>query len=281
MDPWQILAGPLDEILHRAYLQHAVLGGLFVALVCAVLGVFVVLRGLSLLGDGLGHVSFGGVALGLLYRLDPLPMALLFSVGGALAIHLLRVKRIVRGDTAIGILFTAGLAFGIMIISHANLNANVTTYLFGTILAADQGELNVVFAVGAGLVLLIALFQKEFFYMTYSEEGAQVAGLPTAFLNFLFMGLTAASIVVAVRIVGVLLVSALLIIPAAASLQLARSFRTALALSAAFGLLSVLIGFWLAIDGGFAAGASIAISSCGIFVLAAIAKPIVRRRLGA
>jgi zinc transport system permease protein len=275
------LTDPFQQILHRSYLQHAFLGGLLVALICAILGVFIVLRGLSLLGDGLGHVSFGGVALGLLYGYNPIIMALAFSIGGALVIHLLRASRIVRGDTAIGILFTAGLSFGIMIVSHNNLNANVSTYLFGTILGANAGELNIVFAVGAGLLVLLGLFQKEFFYMTFSDEGAKVAGLPVGFLNFLFMTLTAASVVVAVRIVGVLIVSALIIIPAASALQVARSFRTAIILSAILGLASVVGGFWLAIDGGYAVGASIAMTACAIFVLAALAKPLLRKRLGA
>lgn len=268
---------PLEQVLRYEYLQHAILGGLLVALVCAILGVFVVLRGLSLLGDGLAHVSFGGVALGLTLGLYPLPMALLFSVGGALAIHVLRERRIVRGDTAIGILFTAGLAFGILLVSRGNVGGSVTSYLFGTILAVQATDLQVVVGVGAGLLLLLGLFQKEFFAMTYSEEAATVAGLPTRFLNVLFMALTAAAIVVASRMVGVLLVSALLIVPAAASLQLARGFRNAIVLSAALGLLAVALGFWVAIANGVAVGASIALSSCALFVLAAVAKPLLRR----
>ncbi|MEA3202427.1 MAG: zinc transport system permease protein [Thermoplasmata archaeon] len=267
---------PLEQVLHYAYLQNAILGGLLVGVVCAILGVFVVLRGLSLLGDGLAHVSFGGVALGLTLGLYPLPVALAFSIGGAIAIHVLRERRIVRGDTAIGILFTAGLAFGILLVSRGNFGVNVNSYLFGTILAVQPVDLQVVFWVGAGLLVLLGLFQKEFFYMTYGEEAAKVSGLPVRFLNLLFMALTAAAIVVAARMVGVLLVSALLVVPAAASLQLARSFRSAVLLSAVLGVAAVLAGFWVAIANGTAAGASIALCSCGIFVLAAAAKPLLR-----
>lgn len=268
---------PIDQVLRYAYLQHALLGGLLVALVCAILGVFVVLRGLSLLGDGLAHVSFGGVALGLTLGLYPLPVALAFSIAGALAIHLLRERRIVRGDTAIGILFTAGLAFGILLVSRGGFTGSVNSYLFGTILAVQDTDLQVVVAVGAGLLVLLGLFQKEFFAMTYSEEAATVAGLPTRWLNPLFMALTAAAIVAAARMVGVLLVSALLVVPAAASLQLARGFRNAILLSAALGIAAVLAGFWVAIANGVAVGASIALSSCALFALAALARPMLRR----
>jgi zinc transport system permease protein len=268
---------PLEQVLHYAYLQHAILGGLLVSAVCAILGVFVVLRGLSLLGDGLAHVSFGGVALGLTLGLYPLPVALAFSIAGALVIHTLRERRIVRGDTAIGILFTAGLAFGILLVTRGGFSGNINSYLFGTILAIQGTDLQVVVAVGAGLLLLLGLFQKEFFYMTYGEEAATVSGLPVRFLNILFMSLTAAAIVVASRMVGVLLVSALLVVPAAASLQLARGFRNAVTLSAVLGVLAVLAGFWVAIANGTAVGASIALSSCAIFVVAAMAKPMLRR----
>jgi zinc transport system permease protein len=269
---------PLEQVLHYTYLQNAILGGLLVSIVCAVLGVFVVLRGLSLLGDGLAHVSFGGVALGLTLGFYPLPVALAFSIGGALVINTLRERRIVRGDTAIGILFTAGLAFGILLVTHGNFSANIGSYLFGTILAIQGTDLQVVFAVGAGLLVLLGLFQKEFFYMTYSEEASKVSGLPVRALNVLFMALTAASIVVASQMVGVLLVSALLIVPAAASLQLARGFRNAIFLSAVLGIVAVLAGFLVAIAYGTAVGASIALCSCALFVLAALARPVLARR---
>lgn len=270
---------PIEQVLHYPYLQHALMSGVLVAIVCGVLGVFIVLRGLSLLGDGLAHVSFGGVALGLTLMVYPTYVALVFTILGALVIHFLRTRGIVRGDTAIGILFTAGLAFGRVLLSRGGFSVNIDSILFGQLLGVDAGDLPVVVAVGLGLLLLLGLFQKEFFYMTYSEPGAQVAGLPVHFLNVVFMALTAATIVVASKTVGVLLVSALLVIPAAASLQLATSFRKAIGLSVLFGLASVAAGFAFSLGPGhYPTGASIALSSCAIFVLAALAKPFVRRQ---
>ncbi|MES2153774.1 MAG: metal ABC transporter permease [bacterium] len=269
---------PIEQVLHYQYLQHALLGGVLVAVVCGVLGVFLVLRGLSLLGDGLAHVSFGGVALGLTVSFYPTYVALAFTIAGALLIHLLRTRGIVRGDTAIGILFTTGLAFGRVLLSRGSFNVNVDSLLFGQLLGVPESDLPVVLVVGVGLLVLLGLFRKEFFYMTYSEPGAQVAGLPVQPLNALFMALTATAIVVASKMVGVLLVSALLIMPAAASLQLARSFNKAILFSVVFGLASVAAGFWFSLGPGhFPTGASIALCSSALFAAAALARPLLRR----
>ena len=240
------------------------------------MGVFLVLRNLSLLGDGLAHMSFGGVALGLIAGFYPLGAALLFAVGGALAVHFLRERGYVKGDVAIGILFTTGLAFGILLISaNQGFNVNTHSFLFGSILAIDTRDLYVTSLVAAALVGLLLLFYKELFYMTYSEEAARVSGLPVGLLNVLFMALTACAIVVAARIVGILLVSALIVVPAA-SLQVAKSFRLALCLSVLVGVASVVVGIALSVQQGYATGASVALT-CVAFFVAALAVKTLRR----
>lgn len=256
----------VDLFLAYPFLQRALLAALVVAVLCAVLGVYVVLRGLSLLGDGLAHISFAGVAIGLVVGIYPLGVALVAAIVGALAIHTLRARNVVRGDTAIGILFTAGLALGILLVSrHRGLGVDVTSYLFGNLLAVTAADLTLVSLIGTALVVVFGLMQKEFFYVTFNEEAARLSGLPVGLLNVLFTTLTAASIVMAARIVGILLVSALLVVPAATSLQFARSFRGAIALSVAFGLASVLAGVWAATEYGYATGASIALTSTLLF----------------
>lgn len=263
----------LDLFLQYEFLQRAALAGLLVALLCAALGVFLVLRNLSLLGDGLAHISFGGVAIGLAAGLYPLGVALVFAVAGAILVHVLRERRVVKGDTAIGILFTSGLALGILVVSATGgFSVNADSYLFGNILAIETTDLWVIAAVGAAILLLLALFQREFFYMTFSEEAARISGLPVHALNLLFVGVTAAAIVVASRIVGVLLVSALLIVPAASALQVSRSFRAAILTSVLFGLASVAIGLYVAVDRGYATGATVAITSTVLFALTVLGK---------
>lgn len=269
---------PIDLVLNYPFLQRALLAALVVAALSGLLGIYVVLRGLSLIGDGLAHISFAGVALGLSLGLYPLAFALGFAIVGALLIQALRASGKVRGDTAIGILFTAGLAFGIIIISkQKGFSVDLTTYLFGNILAVTNADLILVAAVALGLLVVFALLRKEFFYVTFSEEAARLSGLPVGALNVLFTALTAATIVVAARLVGVLLVSALLIVPAATSLQFARSFRFALVLSVLVGLASVLIGLYVAIAYGLATGASIALASAMLFGLALGGKALAMR----
>jgi zinc transport system permease protein len=262
MTDWSIFLEP--------WMRTAFLSGILVACLGGLLGVFLVLRQMSLLGDGLGHVSFGGVAIGLVFGVYPLGAALVFSIIGALIIHFLRERNIVKGDTAIGILFTLGLATGVVLLSaHGSLaGVNIEGYLFGSnILTVSHTDLQVVAWVGAALVLLISLFFKEFFSLTFSEEAAAVTGLPVRILNVLFVALAAATIVVATRVVGVLLVSSLLIVPAAASLQLARSFRLAIAFSMVLGVLSVILGLVVSVIEDWAAGGSVALVAGCLFIV--------------
>ena len=263
----------LDLFLNYPFLQRALIAALVVAVVSAILGVYVVLRGLSLIGDGLAHISLAGVALGFVLGVYPLATALLAAVVGALLIQALRSREIVRGDTAIGILFTAGLAIGILVISEGRgTGVDLASYLFGNILAVTERDVWLIGGVAAGIVAVFALLHKELFYVTFNEEAARLSGLPVPMLNVIFTVLTAASIVVAARVVGVLLVSALLIVPAASALQFARSFRSALTLSVLAGVISVVAGVFAAAQYGFPTGASVALASTTLFAVAVTAK---------
>ena len=267
----------VDLFLDYPFLQRALLAALIVAALCGALGVYVVLRGLSLLGDGLAHLSFAGVALGLVLGIYPLGLALVAAVGGALVIQALRSREIVRGDTAIGIMFTAGLALGILLISkNRGAGVDLTSYLFGNLLSVSSVDVVLVGAVAALLLAILLAFHKELFYVTFSEEAARLSGLPVGALNVLFTAATAASIVVAARIVGVLLVSALLVVPAASSLQLGRSFRATMAISVLFGLASVLVGVFVATQYGLATGATIALASSALFAATLGARLVTR-----
>ncbi|HET6403515.1 MAG TPA: metal ABC transporter permease [Candidatus Thermoplasmatota archaeon] len=263
----------IDLFLQYEFLQRALLAALAVAALCAALGVYVVLRGLSMLGDGLAHISFAGVALGLVLGLYPLALALIAAVAGALIIHALRAKEVVRGDTAIGILFTAGLATGILLVSRSRgLGVDLSSYLFGNLLAVGARDVATVGAIAGALLLILVVLHKELFYVTFNEEAARLSGLPVGMLNVLFTAATAASIVIAARVVGVLLVSALLVVPAATALQFERSFRATLAISVATGLASVLIGVWAAAEYSLATGASVALTATALFALVVLVK---------
>lgn len=269
----------LAEAFGHGFMQHALLGGLMVAVVCALIGVFTVLRGLSLLSDGLAHVSFAGIALGLVLNIFPLGLALAAAVLGAVGIQILRERGWAKGDVAIGLFFTAGLALGIALVSRGRgLNVSVSGYLFGSILTVTGRDLQWVLALGLVLVLLIAAFYKELLYVAFNEEAARVSGLPVRAIGFGASALTGATVVLAARIVGVLLVSALIIVPAAAALHLARSFRGTLAAAAVLGMLAVAVGLYSSYAWDVAAGASIALASLGLYVVVFLARRAVPGR---
>ena len=270
-----------DLLLHYPFLQRALLTALIVAVVASVVGVFVVLRGLSLLGDGLAHISLAGVAIGLVAGIYPLAMALVLAILGALAIHGLRAKGLARGDTAIGILFTTGLAGGIVILNkNDGLGVGLDSLLFGNLLSVGQDDLLLVGITAGILLATFALLHKEFVYITFNHEAARTAGLPVTMLDILFTVLTATTIVIASRIVGVLLVSALLIIPAATTLRFARTFRAALIGSIGVGLTSVLAGVMAATQWGLATGATIALSAAALFALGLVISAVSSARGG-
>jgi zinc transport system permease protein len=270
---WPNLISVFSE---NAFMLRALEAGLVVALISAVLGVFNVLRGLSLVSDGLAHVSLGGVALGLALGAanGSIWVAMAAAILGGLAIQWLRERGYAKSDAAIGIIFSTGLAIGIAIISHGGngLTRDVNGYLFGSILTSSQSDIITVSA-GAVVVLVVLLaFYKELFYLAFNEEAARVSGLPVTVLNSLFTILTAVCVVLAARVVGVLLVSALMIVPAASGLQLARSFRGALALSVALGMACVVAGLYASYVVDVATGPAIALASTTVFIIALLVR---------
>lgn len=269
------------EAFAPGFMQRALLAGLLVAGIAATLGVFLVLRGSAMIGDGLAHIAFSGVALGLVANVYPLGLALLAAVLAAVGIHALRSRGVVLTDTAIAIFFTTGLALAVLLVSLGRgFNVDLFSYLFGSILGVSEQDLVLVAGLGAVLVGALALLYKELFHLTFSEESARVAGLPVQGLNLVFAVLTAVTIVVAARVVGVLLVSALLVVPAATGLQVARSFRAALLLSAAVGALAVVAGLWAAYEADLAAGGAIAFASVAAFFVVLAGKRAARALAG-
>jgi zinc transport system permease protein len=261
----------IELFLEYPFMRRALLAALLIALVAAVLGVYVVLRRMALIGDGLAHVSLAGVAVGFMTGMYPLGWALVAALVGGMGIHLLMERGIVKSDTAIGIIFTGGLAVGILILSaDRGIGVDTHAYLFGNLLAVTPFDVRVVAILSVLLILVLGLLAKELFFITFSAEAARMAGLPVRVLDLVFTALTAVTVVVSVRIVGVLLVTALLVVPAASALQLATSFRSALALSAALGLAATLAGVWASATYGTATGASIAVAALALFLITAV-----------
>ena len=237
----------MENFLAYAFMQRALLAGFLISLTCAILGVFLVLRRDAMIGHGLAHVTFGGVALGLFLYLSPILVALGVAVVSALGILKLKERAGLHGDTAIGIISSLGMALGIILVSLAgSFNVDLFGYLFGSVLAIDPEEVWVALILALVVLFTIALFYQEFVYLTFDSESAKVSGVKVRRLDSLMAILTAVTVVLGMKVVGILLVSALLVIPAAAALQVARSFKEALAISASLAGISALGGLIMA-----------------------------------
>ena len=260
------------EIFSYGFMQRALISGLLIGVLCAVLGVFLVLRRLSLIGDGLAHVTFGSVALALALKAQPLyvtlaalPLVLLSSLG----ILKLTEKAKIYGDAAIGIVSAAGIAVGVILAgATGGFNVDLFSYLFGNILAVSSEE-TVMAAILFCLVIGVVVVQyRKLFAITFDEELARSSGIKVERINALLAILTALTVVLAMKLVGILLVSALLIIPPVTALQVARSFKLTIFLSALCSAFSVLGGILLALVLNLPSGGVIVLINIALFMIA-------------
>ncbi len=264
---------------HYPFLQRALLAGVVVAAVAAVLGVFVVLRNMSMIGDGLAHSAFGGVgfslfAAGYAIFLTPLQGALLFAVSGGLIISLLVERRLVGGDTALGIVFSLGLGLGVVFISVAGkgLGVDIFSFLFGNILTVSVDDLGLIVVMAAAIGVVLAVFYQRYTAIAFDPESAQVLGIPVSALNTLLNVLTAITVVIAMKVVGVLLVSALMIVPPATALQIGRRLPTVSVLAVLLAMLAVFVGLLCSYVFDVATGGAVALVSLGVFLAVSMGR---------
>jgi len=233
----------MESLLSYAFMQRAFLAGFLISLACAILGVFLVLRRDAMIGHGLAHVTFGGVALGIFLYVTPILVALGVAVVSALGILKLKERAGLYGDTAIAIISSLGMALGIILVTLAgSFNVDLFGYLFGNILAIDPMEVWMSLILALAVLTAVALFYQEFVFLTFDPESAKASGVRVRRLDALVAMLTAVTVVLGMKVVGILLVSALLVIPAAAALQVARSFKEALFISATLAGISAVCG---------------------------------------
>lgn len=266
----------LLDILQYTFIQRAYLAGSFIAVLCAMLGLFLVLRKLSLIGDGLSHVSFGAIALGLFLGIYPFYVAIPVVIVGSYFILKLTEKAKMYGDAAIGIVSSVGIASGIILASMSKgFNVDLFSYLFGNILAISDSEVYLSISLSLILLFIIFLFYNDLFSVTFDEEFARITGVKTERINLVMTSMTAVTVVLAIKVVGILLVSALLILPAVTALQIARGFKAAMLISVLGALASVLAGITLSFYLDLPAGATIVMISAGFFGATLLYKKII------
>jgi len=267
------------DMFGYAFIQRALLAGVLVGTVCAVVGVYVVLRGMSFMGAGISHTSLGGVAIGVTLGVDPIISAAVFSVLAGWAIAVASRRGHVKEDTAIGILFAAGMALGVLLISLGDeYQVDLLSYLFGSITAVETTDLWTAGVMSALVLGCVAVLFKDLMITVFDPEMAQVIGLPAGKLYFVLITMIALTVVMSIKVVGIVLVSALLVVPAATAYQLTESFRKMMALSVIFGVGSTTVGLMLSFWLRTASGATIVLLATLAFVVCAAVSP--RRRRG-
>ena len=255
-------------MLESEFMRLAFATGAVVGVLAPAVGFFLVQRRMSLIGDGIGHMAFAGVALGYLLDIPPVATALAASVAAAVGIEWLRAHRRTAGDQALALVFYTGIAAGVVLVSAAGaLNANLFSFLFGSILTVTTSDLALVAGLGGVGMATIALLYRALAAVVLDEEGARVAGVPIGRLNVLIAALAAVTVALSMRIVGILLIAALMVLPVIAATRIAWSMSSTVLLSSALGLTSVLGGLTIAYYADLPPGGTIVLLSAASFAL--------------
>jgi zinc transport system permease protein len=254
-------------MLELEFMRLALAAGAIVGLLAPAVGFFLVQRRQSLIGDGIGHVAFAGVAVGILLDVSPVLTALVAAVLGGVAIELLRSRGVTAGDQALALVFYTGIALGVVLVSSAGaLNVDLFQYLFGSILTVSRTDLAVIAALGAVGLATVGLLYRALAGVVLDEEGARVAGVPIGPLNVAVATLAAVTVALSMQVVGILLVAALMVLPVSAAGRVAWSMGSTFVLALAIGLGSALAGITLSYYADLPPGGTIVLVAAAIFV---------------
>ncbi|MEU1229930.1 metal ABC transporter permease [Streptomyces sp. NPDC005828] len=269
------------DFLASPAMQRALIAAVLVGITAPAVGVYLVQRRQALMGDGIGHVAMTGVGLGFLLNASPVWMATAVAVVGSVAMELIRAYGKTRGDLALALLFYGGMAGGVLLmnLSPTGSNANLVSYLFGSLATVSSADVTAIVVLAAFVVLVTVGLRRQLFAVSQDEDFARVTGLPVRFLNLLVAITAAVTVTVAMRVVGLLLVSALMVVPVAAAQQLSRSFRTTFVLAVVIGVGVTLSGTVTTYYVDAPPGATIVLLAIGVFIaLTALATPLAKRR---
>lgn len=269
------------EFLNPPFMQRALIAAVLVGITAPAIGIYLVQRRQALMGDGIGHIAMTGVGLGFLLSTSPVWMATAVAVAGAVVMELIRWYGHTRGDLALAMLFYGGMAGGVMLInlSDTGSNANLTSYLFGSLATVSESDVIAICVLAAFVVLVTVGLRRQLFAVSQDEEFARVSGLPVRVLNLLIAVTAAVTVTVAMRVVGLLLVSALMVVPVAAAQQITKSFKVTFVLAVVIGTAVTLTGTVTSYYQDVPPGATIVLLAIAVFVaLTVLAAPLARRR---
>ena len=261
------------DILSFGFMQNAIISGIAISLICSTVGLFLVLRKYSLFGDALAHSAFGGVALGLFLGVYPLWAAYVVSILSALGLTKIRQKFDISGDAIIAILLSSGIAIGIVLISlSGGFSIDIFSFLFGSILLVSTENVIIVLGLCAAIFIILITGYKKFMYITFSEEQAQVSGIPVQKLNYLLIAIAGVTVVTSMQLVGVLLVSALFVIPNVTAMMFKRSFKQTIILSMSFSVFSTVAGILISYPLDIAPSGMVVLLAITLFIGSLVMK---------
>jgi len=254
------------EILQYDFILRGIAAGVIVSLIAPLIGIFLVLRRYSLIADTLAHVSLAGVAIGFILNINPIFTAIISATLSSVLIERLRMTKKVYGESALAIFLSGSLALAVILISLSKgFSSDLFNYLFGSIVTVRQSDVWTIFVMGLVVLVTVMLFFKELVFLSFDEEAAQVVGIQTRFINTILIILTALTVALAIPIVGILLISALIVIPVVAALQLKKSFIQTLLIAEGISLVSVVVGIFASFYLGLSTGGTIVMIALGIF----------------
>lgn len=268
------------ELLSLPFMQRALVAAMIIGLAAPSLGVYLVQRRLSLIGDGIGHVALTGVGLGLLTGNEPVLSAIVVATIGAVGVELIRERGRTSGDLALAMLFYGGIAGGVLLVglSDGSGNSSLMQYLFGSPLTTSSTDLMVIGGLGVTVLAAMLFLRPALFALCNDEEYARVSGLPVRTLNILLAVTTAVTVTIAMRTVGLLLVSALMVVPVAAAQQLTRGFVSTMTVAMLIGVGAAGAGVLVSAEADTAPGATTVLLALGVFVATAVTA-VLRQRL--
>lgn len=260
------------EIFHLSFIQNAFLAAIMISILCPIIGVFLVLKRYSMVGDTLSHASFAGVAIGLLFNINPLITAFIFTSLFAILIEWL--KNFFKGysDLILPIILTLSVGIAITLTSSGKASGNIDSFLFGSLLTVEKSDLYLIFIVSLISISLVIFLYNKLVYTVFDENGAKLSGINTKLLNYLFALLTGSAISVSIRIIGILVVSSLIAVPVAAAMQFKRGFKATLIISVLFSFIDIMIGLISSYYLNSAPGGTIALASVITLLIAIVIK---------
>jgi zinc transport system permease protein len=266
------------EILEFGFMQRALIAGVAVAITTSVIGLFLVLRRNSLFGDALSHVAFGGIAVGLVANVYPLWIGMAFSVLGALGITKLRQSAKIPADATVAVLLAGGLALGLLLSSYTGYE-DIFSYLFGSILVVSIDDTLAILAMAGSVLAIVVLLYRQLMYVTFDEEQAKVSGLQIAKLGYLFAVLASVTVIVSMQLVGILLVSALIVIPNITALLLGKGFKKTALISVGISISSVVIGIAISYAANSPPSATIVLVLIAAFLATLTARYLSKKQM--